>query len=171
MKDSNRLLITEDIEDEVLRNKNDSYVLFGEKFYLKNDDIECPLIFHSVKNVPLEKITPVTSLIVPIMPCKEDLDHLLLDMYEANAHNPNLTAFAVRDDSEKYRQCKGDLKVIKESLKFYEIHQKPEGKEIAGRDCYTRVNYQEYLMLFDEPEKMDKHISSLKEKINKTFSL
>lgn len=171
MKDSNRLLITEDIEDEVLRNKSDSYVLFGEKFYLKNDDLECPLIFHAIKNFPLERITPMTFLIVPVIPCKEDLDHLILDMYKANACNPNLTAFAVRDYSEKYRKYKDNIGVIKESLKFYELHQKPEGKEIVSREDYTRVDYQKYLMLFDEPERIDKHISGLKEKINKNFSL
>tara|TARA_B100002003_G_C13832461_1_gene409083 strand:- start:1 stop:486 length:486 start_codon:yes stop_codon:yes gene_type:complete len=152
-KNKSKLIIFRELENKALNTISaENLVLFGEKEFISDDDKLYDLGFHAVSGINLSKIKLISSLIIPVLKEKNNIDKIYLDMYYIAKQNPLLTKFCVSNGND---------------LIFYNLITQKYGKEIKSLGGYSTVQEKEFFdFVKNECPTMESEIEERKRLVN-----
>ena len=172
-KKPNEILLLEEVANEILKDKNQDYILLGKKNYFRPSGKSYDFLFHAIKGIPLDRIEPEPFLVVPVFSyeCPAELDQVRVAIYEANKINGSIELFASRDKKTKVVTCRG--KEDEKSgffFKFFDIKKLPVGLEINNREDYLTANEQDFSANYSDWKDIRKELDNLRLRMDKKYS-
>tara|TARA_B100000315_G_C14317844_1_gene469377 strand:- start:33 stop:593 length:561 start_codon:yes stop_codon:yes gene_type:complete len=171
-KNIGNILILEHVQDEVLKNNDKGYTLFGKREYVQLEDGDYDFVFHYIKGIPINKIKTQSFTTIPVLPYQypQEEDNAVLEMGEIYQENNLLSTFAIRDNSVKrYSTKQKKEEKLAKSLKFYNVTRMQDGRVITSIDSYSITNYKECESSFIAWGEIKGYLSRLTTEIERTY--
>ncbi|MAH03782.1 hypothetical protein CMI39_03285 [Candidatus Pacearchaeota archaeon] len=166
------ILLLENVFDEVVKNKDKGYTLFGQKGGLTSGKTIYDFFFHNIEGIFLDKRGDHPFLMIPILPYQysKNSNKTKIKMYELFMKNKSINTFAIRDTTPKILNLKrGGKRNYKNSLCFFDIKQTGIGKEIYERDNYGVTSIKKCEEIFSNWKDFNISLSRVKSELKKEY--
>lgn len=165
-----KIMMLEEVANEVTASPTDCFAMFGFPNYLKMGTVLCDLMFHAIKDIYPQELDSEPFRAIPVLPLNEDYDSAA-DIFRAFESNRVLRTFAVRTKDPKvehYEQKSETKQGI--SLDFFDVEPIIVGAEIIRRDDYHIASDAEFREQFESWDAVLKNIGVAKGILDRRYA-